>query len=98
MKQRVREMEMEAEKLREMQAQVEKEMNESGAGQDGGGPIEEDKEAVDGRSVYVGNVSFKPNQTSGFVRHGLDLKSQKKPDWAFMGFFFFFLGGDAFGF
>lgn len=56
MKQRVREMEMEAEKLREMQAQVEKEMNESGGGQEGGHQMEEEKEAVDGRSVYVGNV------------------------------------------
>ncbi|KAH9453949.1 hypothetical protein MJO28_006938 [Puccinia striiformis f. sp. tritici] len=61
MKQRVREMEFEAEKLREMQAQVEKEMNESG--QVGGHPtpvggMEENKEIVDSRSVYVGNVDY----------------------------------------
>ncbi|KAF9577843.1 cytoplasmic RNA-binding protein [Lunasporangiospora selenospora] len=48
MKQRVKEMEAEAAKLREMQAQAEKDMNMS----------EEDKEAVDARSVYVGNVDW----------------------------------------
>ncbi|KAF9432330.1 cytoplasmic RNA-binding protein [Entomortierella beljakovae] len=48
MKQRVKEMEAEAAKLREMQAQADKEMNIS----------EEDKEAVDSRSVYVGNVDW----------------------------------------
>ncbi|OZJ04444.1 Polyadenylate-binding protein 2 [Bifiguratus adelaidae] len=48
MKARVKEMEEEAAKLREMQAQVEKEMNLT----------EEDKEAVDARSVYVGNVDY----------------------------------------
>ncbi|CDS05392.1 Putative Apoptosis regulator BCL-W [Lichtheimia ramosa] len=47
MKQRVKEMEDEAAKLREMQAEVEKSMNP-----------EEDKEAVDARSVYVGNVDY----------------------------------------
>jgi hypothetical protein len=58
MKQRVREMEFEAEKLREMQAQVEKEMNESGqVGHPAPvGTMEENKEVVDSRSVYVGNV------------------------------------------
>ncbi|KAF9996845.1 cytoplasmic RNA-binding protein [Entomortierella chlamydospora] len=48
MKQRVKEMEAEAAKLREMQAQAEKDMNMT----------EEDKEAVDSRSVYVGNVDW----------------------------------------
>ncbi|KAF9962651.1 cytoplasmic RNA-binding protein [Modicella reniformis] len=48
MKQRVKEMEAEAAKLREMQAQAEKEMNMA----------EEDKEAVDSRSIYVGNVDW----------------------------------------
>ncbi|KAF9422429.1 cytoplasmic RNA-binding protein [Podila epigama] len=48
MKQRVKEMEAEAAKLREMQAQAEKDMN----------MVEEDKEAVDARSVYVGNVDW----------------------------------------
>ncbi|KAI9489742.1 hypothetical protein BDB00DRAFT_841181 [Zychaea mexicana] len=47
MKERVKEMEDEAAKLREMQAEVEKSMNP-----------EEDKEAVDSRSVYVGNVDY----------------------------------------
>ncbi|KAG0302828.1 cytoplasmic RNA-binding protein [Dissophora globulifera] len=48
MKQRVKEMEAEAAKLREMQAQAEKDMNMA----------DEDKEAVDSRSVYVGNVDW----------------------------------------
>ncbi|KAG0210175.1 cytoplasmic RNA-binding protein [Mortierella sp. GBA30] len=48
MKQRVKEMEAEAAKLREMQHQAEKDMNMA----------EEDKEAVDARSVYVGNVDW----------------------------------------
>ena len=58
MKQRVREMEFEAEKLREMQAQVEKDMGESGqVGHPAPvGTMEENKEVVDSRSVYVGNV------------------------------------------
>ncbi|KAG2232229.1 hypothetical protein INT48_000879 [Thamnidium elegans] len=47
MKQRVKDMENEAAKLRDMQAEVEKSMNP-----------EEDKEAVDNRSVYVGNVDY----------------------------------------
>ncbi|KAG0379388.1 cytoplasmic RNA-binding protein [Mortierella sp. AD032] len=50
MKQRVKEMEAEAAKLREMQAQAEKDMNMG----------EEDKEAVDSRSVYVGNWTGQP--------------------------------------
>lgn len=56
MKARVAEMEAEAAKLREMQAQVEREM----AGPSGGsaGPSEEEKEEVDARSIYVGNVSI----------------------------------------
>lgn len=44
MKERVKEMELEAEKLREMQAQVDKELNL------------DTKNEADGRSVYVGNV------------------------------------------
>ncbi|ORY99437.1 hypothetical protein BCR43DRAFT_530479 [Syncephalastrum racemosum] len=47
MKARVKEMEDEAAKLRQMQAEVEKNMTP-----------EEDKEAVDSRSVYVGNVDY----------------------------------------
>ncbi|CAO3624964.1 unnamed protein product [Mucor hiemalis] len=47
MKQRVKDMEDEAAKLRDMQAEVEKSMNP-----------EEDKEAVDNCSVYVGNVDY----------------------------------------
>ena len=52
MKQRVREMEQEAKKLREMQAEA-----ESGVDVATGEGDEEDKEGVDSRSVYVGNVS-----------------------------------------
>ncbi|KIK65495.1 hypothetical protein GYMLUDRAFT_70605 [Collybiopsis luxurians FD-317 M1] len=54
MKQRVAEMEMEAKKLRELQAEAE-------AGQqDAGGPMDtgEDKSSTDNRSIYVGNVDY----------------------------------------
>lgn len=59
MKQRVEEMEKEAMKLREMQAEAEKVNND---GLDAGVPMEtdEDKAAADSRSVYVGNVSTVP--------------------------------------
>jgi hypothetical protein len=50
MKRRVQEMEQEAAQLREMQAKVVQEMSSE---------IAEDKEEVDARSVYVGNVSKK---------------------------------------
>lgn len=60
MKARVAEMEAEAAKLREMQEQAER---EAGGGRAGGGantpvsaPTDEEKEEVDARSVYVGNV------------------------------------------
>ncbi|KAK0498523.1 hypothetical protein EDD18DRAFT_1319276 [Armillaria luteobubalina] len=57
MKQRVEEMEKEAMKLREMQAEAEKVNND---GLDAGAPMEtdEDKAAADSRSVYVGNVDY----------------------------------------
>lgn len=48
MKKRVAEMEAEAAKLREMQASLEKE----------GSELKEDKEDVDARSVFVGNVDY----------------------------------------
>ena len=56
MKARVAEMEQEAAKLREMTERAESEA----AGQSGADATmtDDDKEAVDGRSVYVGNVSF----------------------------------------
>ncbi|KAJ1654092.1 hypothetical protein IWQ61_005920 [Dispira simplex] len=50
MRQRVKEMEEEAAKLRTMQEQVEKELKQSA-------PVEA-KEEVDSRSVYVGNVDY----------------------------------------
>jgi polyadenylate-binding protein 2 len=54
MKQRVEEMEREANKLREMQAAAEKESESSGTPMD----TEEDKAIADSRSIYVGNVDY----------------------------------------
>ncbi|KAG0136573.1 hypothetical protein HOY82DRAFT_73973 [Tuber indicum] len=48
MKRRVAEMEAEAAKLREMQATLDKETNE----------LREDKEDIDARSIFVGNVDY----------------------------------------
>lgn len=64
MKARVAEMEAEAAKLREMQQEANNGMGgglESGTGEQGQSNemTEEDKEEVDARSVYVGNVSKK---------------------------------------
>jgi len=56
MKQRVAEMEREAEKLRELQAAAESASTPEGA--DGAAPLDEDKPAIDGRSVFVGNVDY----------------------------------------
>jgi len=56
MKQRVAEMEREAEKLRELQAAAESASTPDGA--DGAAPLEDEKAAVDGRSVFVGNVDY----------------------------------------
>lgn len=58
MKQRVEEMEREANKLRELQAAAES--AETGAGADEGGvpmETEEDRSIADARSVFIGNVS-----------------------------------------
>lgn len=59
MKQRVEEMEREANKLRELQAAATESSNAEGGE---GEPMEtdEDKSAADGRSVFVGNVSTIP--------------------------------------
>lgn len=48
MKKRVAEMEAEAQKLRDMQAKLDTEQNE----------LREDKEDIDGRSIFVGNVDY----------------------------------------
>ncbi|KAJ8698048.1 hypothetical protein PTI98_004804 [Pleurotus ostreatus] len=57
MKQRVEEMEMEAKKLRELQAAAEQ--ANSMEGEDGSAmETEEEKAAADGRSIYVGNVDY----------------------------------------
>ena len=57
MKQRVEEMEAEAKKLRELQAAAEK-STETGASSTNGEAMEteDDRQAADERSVYVGNV------------------------------------------
>jgi len=55
MKQRVKEMEQEALKLRQMQAEAAELEGENGEGTNG---TDEDKEGVDSRSVYVGNVDY----------------------------------------
>lgn len=63
MKARVKEMEAEAAKLKEMQAVAEREMaaarGETTPTTEGGAAFltEEEKQAVDARSIYVGNVS-----------------------------------------
>jgi len=58
MKQRVREMEEEAAKLREMQAQVEREMSMAGLDMGSSAGSALNAAEVDGRSVYVGNVDY----------------------------------------
>lgn len=55
MKKRLQEIEEEAGALREMQAKVEKEM---GATQDSTSTTQAEKEEVDSRSIYVGNVDY----------------------------------------
>lgn len=58
MKQRVEEMEREANKLREMQAAAENAERGAAEGGDSSVPMEteEDKAAADSRSIFVGNV------------------------------------------
>lgn len=56
MKRRVAEMESEAARLREMQSQEGGQFPEDAAG--GGRGPREDREDVDGRSVFVGNVDY----------------------------------------
>jgi hypothetical protein len=59
MKQRVEEMEREANKLRELQAAAVESTNAEGGEGEAGDAMEtdEDKSLADGRSVFVGNVS-----------------------------------------
>lgn len=64
MKQRVEEMEREANKLRELQAAAEK-AEQSAGGEQVPMETEEDKAAADGRSIYIGNVCF------GFYIHAV---------------------------
>ncbi|KAF5363659.1 hypothetical protein D9756_000851 [Leucocoprinus leucothites] len=58
MKQRVEEMEREAKKLRELQAAAEQAASGSEGGDGAPMETEEDKTAIDSRSVYVGNVDY----------------------------------------
>ncbi|KAG6911636.1 hypothetical protein DXG01_007886 [Tephrocybe rancida] len=58
MKQRVAEMEKEAKKLRELQAQAAAEEANNAGGEDTVMETEEDKSMADSRSVYVGNVDY----------------------------------------
>jgi hypothetical protein len=67
MKQRVEEMEREAKKLRELQAAAEKAADTSEGGESIPMDTEEDKNIIDSRSVYVGNVCiFVPRSTPSF--------------------------------
>ncbi|KZV51917.1 polyadenylate-binding protein 1 [Dorcoceras hygrometricum] len=58
MKKRLQEIEEEAGALREMQAKVEKEMGSAQEDPAGVSAIQADKEEVDSRSIYVGNVDY----------------------------------------
>jgi polyadenylate-binding protein 2 len=58
MKIRVREMEAEAAKLREMQERAEKEMDGGGDAMDEGAEGDKERDEADARSIYVGNVSY----------------------------------------
>ena len=59
MKKRVEEMEAEAKKLRELQAAAESQQ-QNVVGDNGEDPMqtEDDRQAADEKSIYVGNVSF----------------------------------------
>ena len=59
MKQRVEEMEREANKLRELQAAAEKAERSTPSAEQVPMETEEDKAAADSRSIYVGNVRTK---------------------------------------
>ncbi|PWN21124.1 RNA-binding domain-containing protein [Microstroma glucosiphilum] len=58
MKARVAEMEAEAAKLRQMQDQADRDMANATGSTRPSGPTEEEKEEVDARSIYVGNVDY----------------------------------------
>ncbi|KAL7146632.1 hypothetical protein ABFS83_06G054500 [Erythranthe nasuta] len=58
MKKRLQEIEEEAGALREMQAKVEKEMVSNQEDSTGGSANQAEKEEVDARSIYVGNVDY----------------------------------------
>ncbi|XP_020085090.1 polyadenylate-binding protein 2 [Ananas comosus] len=58
MKKRLKEIEDEAGALREMQAKVEKEMAAAGQDSSSAAVTQAEKEEVDSRSIYVGNVDY----------------------------------------
>ncbi|XP_059666893.1 polyadenylate-binding protein 1-like isoform X1 [Cornus florida] len=58
MKKRLKEIEQEAGALREMQAKVEKEMGTGQEDSPGASATQAEKEEVDSRSIYVGNVDY----------------------------------------
>jgi len=62
MKQRVEEMEREANKLRELQAAAEQANHGGDSADDSAAPMvtDEEKAAADSRSIYVGNVGVIP--------------------------------------
>jgi hypothetical protein len=67
MKQRVAEMEAEAAKLRELTAAAEAANNQGGSGEGDVNMTDEDREAVDSRSIYVGNVRLLLPLPSSFL-------------------------------
>lgn len=76
MKQRVEEMEMEAKKLRELQAAAEQ--ANSMEGEDGSAmETEEEKAAADGRSIYVGNVCRQNSTLSPHFANSLKGRLQR---------------------
>ncbi len=71
MKQRVEEMEREANKLRELQAAAEKAEQSAQGGEQVPMETEEDKAAADSRSIYIGNVrSNSPQYARRYSPHG----------------------------
>lgn len=79
MKQRVEEMEMEAKKLRELQAAAEQ--ANSMEGEDGSAmETEEEKAAADGRSIYVGNVCRQNSTMSPHFANSLKVDYSATPE------------------
>ncbi|OAY67817.1 Polyadenylate-binding protein 2 [Ananas comosus] len=69
MKKRLKEIEDEAGALREMQAKVEKEMAAAGQDSSSAAVTQAEKEEVDSRSIYVGNVCAKRTNIPGMKQY-----------------------------